>query len=559
MAGLDAAIGSTSKKAPPPPGDDALNAALGMDDATALQARMAQSRERQERFAEQADRDTASIETAQGKLRDLKPPTPPEIPKPPEIKNRPPEEAFGSLAMIMAMAGSLMTRRPFVNALSSGAEVMKAFQAGDEAAQKSAIEVWHTNVENAKALHQFQQDTYEQDLKGIDTDLKGSIAMLQAHARAFQDEATAQLADTGMIRELHEHIDRMKKNGDAFTVAQEKLAQDKWKVEKKDQPTMSPEAIHDDAVRFVTKGDKSVFRDVGFGVAGNANRSAIKNEAHKVMVALGMSPQDITSNEAIMEGLITESRTVGRRAGQLRIASSAARGMADKVKESSMAVPRTQFMPINELLNTARENLGSPEVVAFQAAINTFINGYARAISPTGVATVSDKDHARAMLSMAQTQEQVDAVLGMLKSELVVEQKAVSEAFAGIGIDVENITDDQLAAKVQAGMSESPRGKAVLDYKASLESDPPKTIEEARARFQKYLGGMDTADSLPADKPPSDKAPGKGLGSGPSDPAPFPSDGNWQPNKFYRAKTKDGTRVEGYYNPTTKELEANPF
>lgn len=424
--------GGSPSSSPPPPSDPALNAALGMDDATALQARMAKSRERQEKFAEQTDRDTASIETAQGKLRDLKPPTPQALPTPPEIKNRPPEEAFGSLAMIMAMTGSLLTRRPFVNALNAGAEVMKAFQAGDDAAAKAAIDTWHTNVENAKALHSFQQDTYEADLKGIDTDLKGSIAMLQAHARAFQDEATAQLADTGMIRELHDHIDRQRKNSDAFSTATDKLKLDKWKAEHAPgtTPTITPETAKRLA-KMVVAGNHAAITELGYGQAGTANRTLVENTITELAndPANKITPEQLNAAMAMLKGRITEAQTTGRRAGQLNIAASAAMDMADLVHEKSLSVPRTSFMPINRILATAREELGDPNIVALQGSINTFINAYARAISPTGVATVSDKDHARAILSVAQSQDQLDAQLEVLRQELQIEHKAVGKSF----------------------------------------------------------------------------------------------------------------------------------
>src|SRR5262249_54311355 len=148
--------------------DAGLNAALGLDDVGDLNARRAASAARAKKFEEQQEAAASEIESTQERMRELKPPPLQELPPPPQPKNRSPEEAFGSIAMIMAMAGSLMTRRPLVNSLNAGAEVMKAFQAGDQAAAKEAIETWHTNVENAKQLHQFQMDAYEEALKGID-------------------------------------------------------------------------------------------------------------------------------------------------------------------------------------------------------------------------------------------------------------------------------------------------------------------------------------------------------------------------------------------------------
>ena len=75
-------------------------------------------------------------------------------------------------------------------------------------------------------------------------------------------------------------------------------------------------------------------------------------------------------------------------------------------------------MPINKALNAYNTNNGGTEIREFGAALNSFINAYARAISPVGTPTVSDKDHARAMLSTADSHEQVLAIMGQLKKEM---------------------------------------------------------------------------------------------------------------------------------------------
>ena len=60
-------------------------------------------------------------------------------------------------------------------------------------------------------------------------------------------------------------------------------------------------------------------------------------------------------------------------------------------------------------------NTGDPEARQFGAALNSFINAYARAVSPIGTPTVSDKDHARSMLSTADSHEALVAIMNQLK------------------------------------------------------------------------------------------------------------------------------------------------
>jgi hypothetical protein len=61
---------------------------------------------------------------------------------------------------------------------------------------------------------------------------------------------------------------------------------------------------------------------------------------------------------------------------------------------------------------------GDPNVVKLGSAVNTYINIYSRAISPTGHPTVNDKEHAREILSQAWAKGQFDAAVGMMQQEV---------------------------------------------------------------------------------------------------------------------------------------------
>ena len=92
--------------------------------------------------------------------------------------------------------------------------------------------------------------------------------------------------------------------------------------------------------------------------------------------------------------------------------------MADLVVDASAKVSRTQFMPINKAIIAYENNTGDPESRQFGAALNSFINAYARAVSPVGTPTVSDKDHARSMLSTADSHQALTAIMEQLKREM---------------------------------------------------------------------------------------------------------------------------------------------
>jgi len=88
------------------------------------------------------------------------------------------------------------------------------------------------------------------------------------------------------------------------------------------------------------------------------------------------------------------------------------------VQEASLKVDRTKYPDLNKIIQAWQEKTGDPNIVAFGGGINTLVNLYARAISPTGNPTVSDKEHAREIVSKAWSQGQFDAAVGMMQREI---------------------------------------------------------------------------------------------------------------------------------------------
>jgi hypothetical protein len=182
----------------------------------------------------------------------------------------------------------------------------------------------------------------------------------------------------------------------------------------------SPETLRMTAEQYLT-GD----RQAVMGFARNATaRIKLQNAIVEVAKERGMSGADIAAQMADFSGIMSGSRTVGQRAAQISLASSEAEKMIDIVLNTSAKFDRTSFVPFNKALRAFETQTGKPEVKAFGAAINSLVNVYARAISPSGVPTVSDKEHARMVVESIDSPEQVSAVMDIMKQEMKAAQEA---------------------------------------------------------------------------------------------------------------------------------------
>lgn len=140
----------------------------------------------------------------------------------------------------------------------------------------------------------------------------------------------------------------------------------------------------------------------------------------------GGNARDLLANQSELQGARAGARTLGTRSANFALAKQEAYEMADLVTQTSQKVSRTDFMPINRAIIAFERNTGDPAVIEYGAALNSFINTFARAIAPTGQGpTVHDKQHAREMLEAAQSHEQVVAAISQLKKEMEAAGRSV--------------------------------------------------------------------------------------------------------------------------------------
>ncbi|WP_124263209.1 hypothetical protein [Paraburkholderia tropica] len=221
--------------------------------------------------------------------------------------------------------------------------------------------------------------------------------------------------------------DRMQAHQDSLGIQQQMLELRRASLNARTQGDPNA-ALDPDDLKFMAQqymaGDRTVLQNLGRGAQGSKNLVALRNEVRKQAQANGMTGADLAAAVAEFEGVKSGERALGTRTAQAGMAVNEADQFADIASTASQQVPRSQFVPANKALQAYQSNTGDPKIVAFGAATNSLINAYARAVSPSGTPTVSDKDHAREMLNTAQTPEQYQSVISMMKREMEAAQQS---------------------------------------------------------------------------------------------------------------------------------------
>lgn len=250
-----------------------------------------------------------------------------------------------------------------------------------------------------------------------------------------------------------------------------------------DAAKMGPEDFEFGAKQYLA-GDKSVMTSLGYGKVGAENRAAMRRAIRTEATKAGLSPEDVATKMAEFGGLQAGERKLGERSANIGMAVTAASKFADLALEASNKVPRSDILPFNRILLAGEKGTGDENVVKFGAANNSFINAYARAVSPTGVPTVSDKDHAREILETAYSQGQYKAAIAQLQKEMKAEQASP----AAVKQDLRDLASGKSSMGEKTAKSSVHTPSEIASAKAWI-ADPKNAKDPHFAAVKKIVEG----------------------------------------------------------------------
>lgn len=186
---------------------------------------------------------------------------------------------------------------------------------------------------------------------------------------------------------------------------------------------MDPLAVRMTAQQYLA-GDAGALQNFGRGSQGAKNLNAVRLEVSKQANATGMSGADVAAKMAEFAGLKAGQRTAGTRSANIEIAANEVAQLAPIALDASAKVARSGFLPFGKAQIMFDSNSNDPNMRQFAMANTALVNAYGQAMARGGSATVSDKDHARELLSTAFDQKSYAAAVAQLQTETRAAQAA---------------------------------------------------------------------------------------------------------------------------------------
>lgn len=163
---------------------------------------------------------------------------------------------------------------------------------------------------------------------------------------------------------------------------------------------------------------------------GRVDPGKINGRNAKIIAGMLISNPEINLLELGVSaaGATAAERSLATQTAKMSTAANEAGKMIDVVKNLSDKVSRTEYPTINSIVNAVDKGTGGKEIVQLNTSINALVNSYARAISPTGQPTVSDKNHAREIINSAYSKGQIGAILDVMQQEMDIARHAAGTA-----------------------------------------------------------------------------------------------------------------------------------
>lgn len=372
----------------------------------------------------------------------------------------------------MAMIGGGLSKGHWMGALSALNGALKGAKEGNDTKNKQAFEDYERKVDIAQkhdaAIHKQYEDILNDRKLTISEKFQKVSLLATEHQHFDMAESAKQHSVDALAHQADSRAQQL-----TSTMQRQSAAMGKIEISLKNAVGAPGGLIDADSAKEMAQqyvaGDKSVTQGLGRGRQGAENIVILRKAIQQELKDQGIGGADMAQRMAEFEGLKSGERALGTRTAQADMAVTEAQNLAPLALKASAAMQRSDFMPLAEMEEKVAKNTSSPAMKRFVASTNSYINVYARAINPQGTPTISDKDHARDVLSVADGQEAFAAGIDQLNQEMAAAQASPR----------------QVKQDMRNGGPKTPTGGAHQPF-----ADPGKEARYQQWKAQQNAGGQ---------------------------------------------------------------------
>lgn len=330
------------------------------------------------------------------KLQPPKAPTLAPVPAAPVAQITNPLKAMSPGLMLLATLGGALTRAPITTALNNATGFINGVKAGNQYITKTRLDNFNAAIKQATAANATATDQYKLAMSQYGNDAAKLQQDLLGIASEHGDDPVKALLESGDIKDAVNLIESREKTASdmqvklaqlneaaqfhsaSLALANANLKIKQQQLKDQEQNTLTPDAVQIGAETYLATGQLPY---LGMGAAGGG-RQAIMNAAAELAKKNNITPQDILAGR--VEYKATQSSL-----NNLQKQSDAAQSYLQTMDRNIQILQGllnkgagTSAGPvINRWLQAGRSATGDPDVRAFNTAMNTVMDEYAKIIS----------------------------------------------------------------------------------------------------------------------------------------------------------------------------------
>lgn len=376
-------------------------------------------------------------------------------------------EFASAMAVLGAVAGRF-TRAPGGAALAAFAGALKGWQSGNLEAYETAAKKWEqdtkTTVENNRQVLEKYKLALENRKSNIDEQMANiQLISAQYHDQIMYDAATSK--NYTMVAQIYEkNHEFTQKVSDSAAKLQEKRDEQKTKNEQNATYWLSPDGQTKLATlppsqqaavkqlidiygqknakpqnaameRFMQENPNATAQEIqNFQSGSKPPRSAPAMALRKFMDEHpDATADDIKKFSGEFAGANSYGRTAGSTGARVENATNEVEQLLPQALETSRALPRGKFVPVNTLIQKWQQGTSDPAYNDFALSNFSLVNAYTRAMNPQGVPRIAERleQHAVGILSTATSPEAYEVQARRLWKEVQASKTAVAKTAEG--------------------------------------------------------------------------------------------------------------------------------
>lgn len=317
--------------------------------------------------------------------------------------------------LLAAGLGMLASRSPFLgNAIGEGGLAgLSAYGSAEEKDRKVADEARKLSLEAKKAANSEAHTTFTTNESARHNQATEKQAAANADKTKFIPAGSTITAD-GSYHPLV--LDQT--SGKIIDAVTGKAPNATDKVQPKDQKggPISDEDAKSIAEYYVKTGDNS--RLNGLGIT-SAARQAVQKQIREAMDKDKVTPEEMGTRVAEFAGRKAGQRTLGTMEAKMGTAANEAEGAIKLTRGIIEKLPRTSFLPLNQLIQGYSNKTLNPDQAELYARAQAIVNTYSAVMARgANITTDASRHKAEALLNTATNPEVFNRVLDTLLNEI---------------------------------------------------------------------------------------------------------------------------------------------